>query len=105
MINPLQMECIRTALRVMWDKGYFDICTIDNILKVTGGIPDRKNYDALRLLHCVHFKDMSRNLRLELPRMVQLVVESEPMPTLTLEMPLALPRPVSSEDSFKVVLS
>lgn len=78
-LTNFQSEAIKAALTAMFEKGWFDICTIDSVLKVTGGIPSKKDYEALRLLHCVHFRDMPTKLRLELPRVLQLVVESQPM--------------------------
>lgn len=78
-MTGLQIEVIRTAVEEMFRKGHFSICTIDQCLKITGGVPDRKAYDMLHALHCVEFKSMSPRLRLELPRLVQLVIESRPM--------------------------
>jgi len=79
MMTPIQIEAAKASLQRMLGGGYFDICTIDNILKVSGGVPDKKSYDTLRLLHCIHFKDMSPQLRIELPKLIKLVVESQPM--------------------------
>ena len=81
-MNAFEIEAVRTALQNMQSKGYFNICTIDQILKVTGGVPDPRDYEALRLLHCVNFRDMPHALRLALPRKIQLVVESAPMQLL-----------------------
>lgn len=81
-MTAFEIEAIKAALQKMWDGGHFSICTIDQILTVTKGIPNRADYDALRLLHCVNFRDMTPALRLALPRKIQLVVESAPMPLL-----------------------
>lgn len=78
-MNALTRDVIATALADMFRRGHFSICVIDNILKITGGVPDRKNYDLLRALHCVEFKDMPPRIRIELPRMIQLVVEGQPI--------------------------
>lgn len=78
-MTALQVEIIRTALANMYAQGFFSICVVDNILKLTGGVPERQHYDTLRLLHCINFRDMPKNVRLELPRLIQLVVESPPM--------------------------
>lgn len=75
-VTELEVELIRTALRKMKTKGYFDICTIDAILKITGGIPNSRDYDQLRLLHCVHYSDMSPKLAQSLPAMIKKVIES-----------------------------
>ena len=53
-----------TALKNMFEeKKYFDICTVDAVLKLTGCIPDKKDYQALRALHCVDWVDMDADLR------------------------------------------
>jgi hypothetical protein len=52
-----------TALKKMFDGRYFDICTVDNVIKITGCIADRKDYQALRALHCVNWSDMDADLR------------------------------------------
>ena len=93
MITQIQVEIIRTALANMYAQGFFSICVVDNILKVTGGVPDGKLYDTLRLLHCVNFRDMPKNVRLELPRLIQLVVESPPM---------GLPRVLECETALRL---
>jgi hypothetical protein len=60
----------------MVSKGYFCICTVDNVLKISGGVPKAKDYQMLRTLHCIHFKDMPEELLAELPKIIQRVVES-----------------------------
>lgn len=53
-----------TALKNMFEeKNYFDICTVDKILKLTGCIPDKKDHQALSALHCVHWNEMDADLR------------------------------------------
>lgn len=78
-MTGLQIEVIKTAVEEMFRKDHFSICTIDACLKITGGVPDAKAYNMLRALHCVEFRSMSTRLRLELPRLIQLVIESRPM--------------------------
>lgn len=78
-MNRLHAEIIRAVMTKMFEQGHFSICEINNLLKMTGGVPDRNTYNALNALHCVNFKDMSPMLRVELPRLVQVVLESQPM--------------------------
>lgn len=75
-MTSLQIEIARCAVNDMFTKGFFSICVVDNILKLSGGIPDRNDYHSLSLLHCISFKDMPRNVRIELPRLIQKVIES-----------------------------
>lgn len=78
-MTSLQIEVARTAIDEMFRGGHFSICVIDNILKLTGGVPRGQDYDTLRLLHCVDFKRMPPNVRIELPRLIQRVIESSPI--------------------------
>lgn len=63
-MNDFQKEAAITALKVMFDSNYFDICTVNKCIKLSGCIPpDPKDFQALNALHCVHFSEMSHNLR------------------------------------------
>ena len=67
------------SLRKMLSKGYFDICTIDAILKL-GEIPrGGRDYDRLRTLHCIHYAEMSEEVR---SLMVNLIGRVLSMPSL-----------------------
>lgn len=79
MQNIIVLDAARAAIAKMFESGHFSICTIDQILKMTGGIPPKHEYEVLRTLHCVEFKSMSQRLRLELPRLLQIVLESQPV--------------------------
>lgn len=79
MMTFLEQEAAKAAITKMMAGGHFSICVIDQILKMSGGVPPRKEYEILRTLHCVDFKDMSPQLRIELPRILQLVLESQPI--------------------------
>lgn len=60
----------QTALAEMLRKSHFDICTVDQILKVTGTIAPRRTYEALRLLHCIHYSAMPPELLKAIPDML-----------------------------------
>lgn len=75
-MDEIQKMAIRAALAKMIRDGYLNICTIDNILKMTGGIPDRRDYDILHALHCVHFREMESELLRGLPVIVQRVINA-----------------------------
>lgn len=77
--DPMVREVAQAAINKMLGEGHFSICTIDSILKLTGGIPPQREYDMLRALHCVDFKAMSPRLRVELPRLMQVVLEGPPI--------------------------
>jgi hypothetical protein len=78
-MKGLEIEAARAAVNKMLSQGHFSICTIDQILRMTGGVPPKREYEILRTLHCVDYKDMSQRLRIELPRLIQLVLESQPI--------------------------
>lgn len=61
---------IETALRNMFEKGWFDICTMREIVKVTGVIPRQDIMDRLALIHCVNFGKMPRQMLEALPGMI-----------------------------------
>ena len=75
-MNAIETLVAKTALKKMMEQGYFCICTIDNILKMSGGIPNPRDYQMLRTLHCINYKDMPSALLNELPNMIRRVVES-----------------------------
>lgn len=79
MITYVQSEVAKLALKRMHEGGHFSICVVDQILKMTGGVPQQADYEALRLLHCVDFKAFSPMLRLEYPKLLQRVLESPSM--------------------------
>lgn len=73
-MNHIQCLAAATAIKVMLDKGHVSICTIDDILKMSGVIPDKKAYDTLRILHCVNFRDMPRELQEQIPTLIKTVL-------------------------------
>lgn len=98
-MNTIQSEAAKLALNKMVEGGHFSICVIDDILKLTKGIPQKEDYDTLRLLHCVDFKKFTPTMRLEFPHLLQRVLES---PSMELEIRFrALERP----QDFTVVLT
>jgi len=68
-MNDFQRMAATTALKDMFENSnHFNVCVVDKLLKLTGCIPDKKDYQALSLLHCVSWVDMEPELR----QMVQL---------------------------------
>lgn len=63
-MNEFQREAAITALKVMFEGKYYNICTVETCIKLSDCIPpNRKDYQALKALHCVNFSDMSASLR------------------------------------------
>lgn len=78
-MNETQALAVRAALTKMVSQGWLSICVIDTILKTTGGVPDRQDYQTLKLLHCVSFDEMEPALRAQLPGLVERVVGAAPI--------------------------
>lgn len=81
-MTVFQQEAAKQSLKAMFAKGHFSICAVDEILKMTGGVPEAADYSALRMLHCVDFKDMSPSLRIEFQKALERVLTS---PGMTVE--------------------
>ncbi|HKV75748.1 MAG TPA: hypothetical protein VJN95_14600 [Gemmatimonadales bacterium] len=71
MSDDFSRQAVTVAiLRMFRPDGYLDICTIDQCLKVVNVIPPREDYEALRVLHCVHWKEMPTVVREEAVRRI-----------------------------------
>lgn len=76
-MDDIQKMAAAAALQKMVQNGYVCICTIDKILKMSGSVPDRRDYEILSTLHCVHFRDMAPELLRGLPVIIQRVLDAE----------------------------
>lgn len=79
MMTIIQIECAKTALEKMMRGGHLDITLIRQILEMTGGVPDGKDWQALQMLHCVDFRDFPPTLRIEFPNLLRRVLQSPSM--------------------------
>lgn len=66
-----QQLVLRTATRKLFDKRYFDICTVDTLMKLIGTTAPTHAYTQLRALHCVDYADMPKDLRERIPHLVR----------------------------------
>lgn len=66
-MNEITRLVVGTAMRDMFQKGYVNICTVRECLKLAGILPVGSAYDLLNTLHCVHFKDMPAELTAQIP--------------------------------------
>ena len=62
-MTEFEKQACAIALKKMFQGRYFDICTVDNLLKITGAIPPKADYNALHALHCVDWSDMPAGFR------------------------------------------
>ena len=66
-----QQLVLRTATRKLFDQSYFDICTVDKLMKLIGTHANTPAYTQLSALHCVHYADMPKDLRERIPHLVR----------------------------------
>jgi hypothetical protein len=71
MLGEIQKLAIEASLKKMVREKYFNICVIDSINKVTNNIPDAESYHTLKLLHCVDYSEMSKDLIAALPGLIR----------------------------------
>jgi hypothetical protein len=64
--ESFQDKAVKTALKDMFKStGFFSICTIDKCCEILNVIPDKKEYDLLNVLHCIHWNKMEPDFREE----------------------------------------
>lgn len=77
-VEQLQTLAVVASLNKMLKSSYFDICTVDSIMKILQLPADGEVYDILRTLHCVHYAQMPKELREAIPEMLQSVMGVSP---------------------------
>ena len=60
--DELKLESIKVALKDMFNKGYFCICTFDKCADLAGIQPTKEVRLFLAPLHCIHFNTMPKTL-------------------------------------------
>jgi hypothetical protein len=92
-MTDFEAEVVRTALQRMFRPGrYLDICTIDQCLKVAGIPAPHAEYDPLRALHCVHWSEMTAELREEVVMRVLALFRHPAFTVEGLDIPLIAPK-------------
>jgi hypothetical protein len=69
-----------TALNAMLRKGYFDICVIRCVAEMLDIEAEGDAYRTLAPLHCIHYEDMSAEVKDALPSLIKTLLGVEPMP-------------------------
>lgn len=80
-MSDIKVMAATAALQKLLTQRYFDICTIDNIIKMLGIVPDREAYSILHTLHCVHYDQMQPELLEQLSVLIMRVLDSPRMDT------------------------
>jgi hypothetical protein len=68
---------VQTAVTDLFEKKYFDICKIDQVLKIIGARQAGQAYDMLHSLHCVSYDKMPQELRDRIPHLVNEVLKQK----------------------------
>ena len=70
------IEIVNLALDKMLNReSHFSICTVDKLAKTLGvNCEMHPDYKYLNTLHCVHYSEMSTDLRSRLPEMIMAVL-------------------------------
>jgi len=76
-MDKLTIAIIQQALKKLFKQdGYFSICVFDEICKVGNFIPRPGVRDKLSLIHCVHYRDMSKEVLEGISEMVMETFEN-----------------------------
>lgn len=63
-LNEFHLAAVKHAAEhMLYNSNYFCIVDFDNIAKILGSEVGGNDYQALRLMHCKHWKDMDPQLR------------------------------------------
>lgn len=78
-MTPFEKQTLVIALKRMFDpERHFCICDFDSMLKVAGITITNAEREPLRLLHCIHYKDMPQDFRTNLARRVMEILSRRP---------------------------
>ncbi len=61
---------VQAAVQKLFEKDWFDICTLDRLLTIVKSRQGGPAYDLLHALHCVHYGKMDPELRARIPQLV-----------------------------------
>lgn len=78
-MTDLRVLSAKAALNKMFSGHYFDICTVDKVIKMFEVVPDPEVMKVLNTLHCVHYNTMDRELYRALPSLVQQALNGTPV--------------------------
>jgi hypothetical protein len=85
-MDIFEKESVLTAMKKMFKGSHFNICDVDKCLKITGSIPNQRDYNALAALHCVNWSEMSPELRRAVLEKTVTMLSSEGFDLSALEM-------------------
>lgn len=62
-MDEFHAMALEESVNKLFRKEWFDICTLDDIIKLSGVTPNHTVYQQLRAFHCKHYSDMSPKLK------------------------------------------
>ncbi|MDG5498922.1 hypothetical protein [Marinobacter sp. BGYM27] len=77
-MDEFKALAIQEAVNKLFSEKHFSICTLDNIIKLTGAPVNHGIYDQLRAFHCSHFASMSNRTRQLLQQKVVECLRGDP---------------------------
>ena len=80
-IPSVKRMVVETALNHLFEKKWFDVCTLREIIEVMGVSRDTDAYKQLSALHCVHYDRMSPEMKQVLPMLIN---EALKIPTINI---------------------
>ncbi len=73
------MLIAQVAINKLFTDNYFSVCKLNDVMDMLGkGRRNSKIYKQLHALHCVHYADMSEELRNQIPYMVNELFTNKP---------------------------
>lgn len=104
-MDAFKAEAIRLALRKMFRaSGWFDITTVRRCLETAHIVAPREEVEALEPLHCVHWSEMTPEMRAEVQRRTLALFSHPDVDLEDLEAPLLGDAPQASTGIFRRLL-
>jgi len=78
--SPRTMLVAQASVNKILSKDWLSICEVDTLIDLLGkGNRKSKVYKELHALHCVHYSDMPKALRDQIPNMINELLTDEPV--------------------------
>lgn len=77
-MNEFRQEAVQTLVNKLFSESSFSICTVDQIIELTGVVPHHGIRAELRAFHCVSYSQMSARTRQMLQEKVVECLRGDP---------------------------
>ena len=99
--DKVKSVAIQTAVKNMWKKGWFNVCTFKKICEVAGIRPDSEVTGVLELYHCVNWGEMSKEEENRIAEMIFHTFSKDAFPIQIFDN-LKVGEPMKYEEQFDV---